>query len=102
MRKLALAGLVLGSAQSLPAAGTHVDLVTVGPGDDLFSKFGHAALCVEDGLCYNYGTSDFSRPIGLGWEVVRGRSQFWVSVSDLETMIASFEIEDRTTYPQRP
>ena len=106
MRRAALAGLVVASAQSLSAAGTRVDLYTMGRGDDLFSKFGHAALCVSgggapaEGVCYNYGTSDFSRPIGLGWEVVRGRSQFWVSVSDLETMIASFEIEDRTIYRQ--
>ena len=106
MRSAALAGLVLAGAQSLYPAGTRVDLYTIGPGDDLFSKFGHAALCVSggdppaEGICYNYGTSDFSRPIGLGWEVVRGRSRFWVSVSDLETMIASFEIEDRTIYRQ--
>jgi hypothetical protein len=100
MRRGALASLVLASAQSLYSA-PRVDLYTVGPGDDLFSKFGHAALCVEGGLCYNYGTSDFSRPIGLGWEVVRGRSRFWVSVSDLETMIGSFELEDRTIYRQR-
>ena len=106
MRRATLAGLVLASAQSLHAAGTRVDLYTVGSGEDLFSKFGHAALCVsrgndsEEGVCYNYGTSDFSRPIGLGWEVVRGRSRFWVSVSDLPDMIASFEIEDRTIYRQ--
>jgi hypothetical protein len=57
-------------------------------------------LCVE-GAFANYGTSDFSRPIGLGWEVVRGQSQFWVSVSDVETMIASFALENRTIYRQR-
>jgi len=106
MRSAALAGLILASAQSLYGDGTRVALYTMGPGDDLFSKFGHAALCVsggdapEEGLCYNYGTSDFSRPIGLGWEVVRGRSRFWVSVSDLPDMIASFELEDRTMYRQ--
>ncbi len=104
MRTATLASLVLAAAPLLHAEGTRIDLYTMGPGDDLFSKFGHAALCVsgrtEIPICYNYGTSDFSRPIGLGWEVVRGRSQFWVSVSDLETMIASFEIEDRTIYRQ--
>ena len=106
MRIAVLAGLVLASAQSLFAEGTRVDLYTMGPGDDVFSKFGHAALCVSggdapaEGACYNYGTSDFSRPIGLGWEVVRGRSRFWVSVSDLQDMIASFEMEDRTIYRQ--
>ncbi|MGH9324893.1 MAG: DUF4105 domain-containing protein, partial [Vicinamibacteria bacterium] len=83
-----------------------VDLYTMGPGEDLFSKFGHAALCVagdgipEEGICYNYGTSDFSRPVGLGWEVVRGRAKFWVSVSDLEGMIESFAAEDRTIFRQ--
>src|SRR3970040_134518 len=106
MRRAALAGLIVASAQSLSAAGTRVDLYTMGRGDDLFSKFGHAALCVSGGgapaagVCYNYGTSDFSRPIGLGWEVVRGRSRFWVSVSDLPDMLASFEIEHRTLYRQ--
>ncbi len=106
MRSATLAGLILASTQSLHAEGTRVDLYTIGPGDDLFSKFGHAALCVsggdapEEGLCYNYGTSDFSRPVGLGWEVVRGRSRFFVSVSDLPDMIASFELEDRTIYRQ--
>jgi hypothetical protein len=100
MRRATLAGLVLAASQPLFSA-TRIDLYTVGPGDDLFSKFGHAALCVEGGLCYNYGTSDFSRPVGLGWEVVRGRARFWVSVSDLETMLLSFELEDRTIYRQR-
>src|SRR3989304_4438132 len=107
MGRAALAGLVVASAQSLSAAGTRVDLYTMGRGGDFLSTFGPAALCVSgggapaEGVCYNYGTSDFSRPIGLGWEVVRGRSRFWVSVSDLETMIAFFESEDRTIYRQR-
>ncbi len=104
MRRAALASLILAAAESLQAQGTRIDLYTMGTGDDLFSKFGHAALCVsgrsEVPLCYNYGTADFSRPVGLGWEVVRGRSLFWVSVSDLETMILSFELEDRTIYRQ--
>jgi hypothetical protein len=107
MRMAALASLLLAAAQpvhSQGTQGTRVDLYTMGPGEDLFSKFGHAALCVSGRsltpLCYNYGTSDFSRPVGLGWEVVRGRALFWVSVSDLETMIASFALEDRTIYRQ--
>jgi hypothetical protein len=106
MKSLALAGLFLAGARFLFPAETRVDLYTVRPGDDLFSQFGHAALCVsggdapQEGVCYNYGTSDFSRPIGLGWEVVRGRARFWVSVSDLDTMIVSFELEDRTVYRQ--
>jgi hypothetical protein len=83
-----------------------VELYTRGPGDELFNKFGHAAICVTGeelpggGLCYNYGTADFSRPVGLGWDVVRGRAEFWVSVSDLTSMLLSFEEADRTIYRQ--
>lgn len=78
----------------------------MGPGDDLFSKFGHAALCVvapdlpAGGLCYNYGTADFSRPIGLGWDVVRGRAKFWVSVSDWVSMLLGFQSQNRSIYRQ--
>ena len=44
-----------------------IDVYTMGPGDELFSRFGHAAICVIDtqsplGRCYNYGTADFSTP----------------------------------------
>ena len=78
----------------------------MGPGDALFSKFGHAALCVVDqdfpggGLCYNYGTADFSRPLGVGWDVVRGRAKFWVSVSDSLSLVIAFQSEDRSIYRQ--
>ena len=68
-------------------AEPRIELYTMGRDEALFTKFGHAALCVVDdtrpggGLCYNYGTTDFSRPVGLSWDVVRGRAKFWVSVS---------------------
>ena len=88
------------------SAAPRAALFTMGPGDELFSKFGHAALCIVDpempggGLCYNYGTSDFSRPVGLGWDVVRGRAKFWVSVSDVITMLVQFQAQDRTIHRQ--
>ena len=78
----------------------------MGPGDALFSKFGHAALCVVDqdfpggGLCYNYGTTDFSRPVGIAWDVVRGRAKFWVSVSDPISMLLAYQSQDRSIYRQ--
>lgn len=97
-----VANLPVASASAAP----RVELYTMGRGEALFSKFGHAALCVVDrelpagGLCYNYGTSDFSRPIGLAWDVVRGQATFWVSVSDWVGMVTSFESQDRSIYRQ--
>jgi hypothetical protein len=107
MRAAALAILLTAAAGPVEAQDVRVDLYTMGVGDELFTMFGHAALCVSEArspaeaLCYNYGTSDFSRPIGLAWEVIQGRARFWVSVSDLPTMLASFELEDRSIYRQR-
>jgi hypothetical protein len=82
-----------------------IELYTVGPGDYLFSKFGHAALCVFDpgdrvGRCYNYGTTDFSTPGPLAWAVLRGRAEFWVSVAPIDEMLAFYRAEDRTIYRQ--
>lgn len=75
----------------------------MGPGEDLFSAFGHAAICVDDGggsRCYNYGTADFSTPLPLTWDFVRGRARFWVSVSERDAMIDAYERADRSVYRQ--
>lgn len=77
----------------------------MGPGDDVFSHFGHAAICVRepgelDGRCYNYGTADFSTPVPLTYEFLRGRAMFWVSVVDRARMLRWYEIEDRSVWVQ--
>jgi hypothetical protein len=83
-----------------------ITLYTMGPGDDVFSTFGHGALCVRDrlspqGRCYNYGTTDFSRPGKLIWDFLRGRALFWVSVTSEERLKAFYIGErDRTLYRQ--
>lgn len=83
-----------------------IDLYTMGPGDHLFSLFGHAALCVTGGahprgICYNYGTTDFSQPVTLVWDFLHGDVKFWVSTDDLRRMIKLYEAFDRTVYRQR-
>ncbi len=84
-----------------------VELYTMCPGRDVFSRYGHAALCVRDGespdgRCYNYGTTDFSTPVPLTWNVLRGRARFWVSVSPLDRMLDWYgpRGEDRTVWRQ--
>lgn len=83
-----------------------IDLITMGAGDDLFSHFGHSAICVTDarspgGRCYNYGTADFSTPVPLTWEFIRGRAMFWVSVVPFDRMVRWYVAEDRTVWRQR-
>ncbi len=101
------------AALALPAAAgaqTHAEpevaLVTMGPGDDVFSRYGHAALCVRDeispqGRCYNYGTADFTTYEALLWAVLRGTARFWVSVVDEPATMQQYaRVEDRTVWRQ--
>ncbi len=84
-----------GSRAPLP-----VVLLTMGPDHSvLFREWGHAALCVGD-RCLNYGTTDFSRPLGLVWEVLRGRALFWVSVSPYDAVLDTYFRDDRSVFRQ--
>ena len=52
--------LVAATATARADEAPVVDLVTMGPGNDIFEAFGHGTLCVTDaghpdGLCYHYG-----------------------------------------------
>lgn len=55
-------------SQSLPISEqAEISLLTVGPGDYLYDKFGHNAIRVNDptynrDIIFNYGTYDFSTP----------------------------------------
>ena len=99
-------GILLTALAQTPAPpGARVELYTFGPGEDVFSKFGHAAICVFDesglgGRCFNYGSTDFSTPGPLTWDVVRGRARFWVSVAPFGEMLRLYLAEDRTIYRQ--
>lgn len=82
-----------------------VDLYTMGAGDQLFSAWGHAALCITDrftpqGRCYNYGTTDFQDP-WLMWNFLRGKALFYVSQGTLPRMLKTYAYFDRTVYRQR-
>ena len=88
------------------AAEPVVELYTMGQGELMFEKFGHAALCISPGgderrgRCYNYGTTDFDSVVPLFWGFVRGRSLFWVSVSSKRRMLDHYVSSDRTLWRQ--
>ncbi|PRQ08735.1 lipoprotein N-acyltransferase Lnb domain-containing protein [Enhygromyxa salina] len=85
-----------------------IDVYTMGSGDALFHRFGHAAICTiypdnsSQSKCFNYGTTDFgSPPTELGWSFIRGRSPFWVSVWPVARMIDVYVDDDRSVWRQR-
>lgn len=83
-----------------------IEIYTMGVGELAVEKFGHAAVCVREAnsrndLCYNYGTTDFADPVGMGWGFIRGRSRFWVSVMRPGRMLQVYKEADRTIWLQR-
>lgn len=89
-----------------PGPAPSIVLYTMGKGALLWEKFGHAAICVEYGpgsrrsRCYNYGTTDFTKPVSVGWGFLRGQGEFWVGVDTPEHMIARYKSFDRTLWRQ--
>jgi hypothetical protein len=91
-----------GGAEPLPAGRDSLSIyvVTFGPGDQAFFKFGHNAILVRDWLArtervYNFGTFRFDSP-RLIPEFLRGRLTYWLSVSPLPVTLAAYERENRS------
>jgi hypothetical protein len=84
-----------------------ISVLTFGPGDQTFSKFGHDALWVHDprrppkqrDLVYNYGTFRFDSP-WLILDFLKGRLNYWLSVSTLERTLASYRAANRSVTAQ--
>lgn len=96
------AGGSAAAAQEAPgtAPAPRISLLTMGPDhSQLFREWGHAALCVDD-RCFNYGTTDFSRPVALTGEVLTGEAYFWVAVSDYEDTVRQYARMERSIFRQ--
>jgi len=84
-------------------APLQIDLWTMGSGDHLYERFGHAALRVQSSrsdLLYNYGVADFGAS-GFMVDFLRGRSRFWLSVESPEASLAHYKRRNRSVYAQR-
>jgi hypothetical protein len=84
-----------------------ISVLTFGPGDQTFSKFGHDALWVHDprkparqrDQVYNYGTFRFDSP-WLILDFLKGRLNYWLSVSPLDRTLASYRAANRSVSAQ--
>jgi hypothetical protein len=92
-------------AHAEPGDELTISVLTFGPGDHPFSKFGHDGILVEDQikgtrLVYNYGTYSFQS----AWLIPKfllGKYRYWLSVSPLSSVIASYSAENRSVLAQR-
>jgi hypothetical protein len=97
-------------AAQQPVDGTHLrlSLLTMGPGEQIWERFGHNAIWVEDtvahtSLIYNYGTFLFPAPgaplsesLKFYWNFARGYSRYWLGVDrHIETEIEEYQFVRR-------
>jgi hypothetical protein len=81
-----------------------VSLITVSPGQELYSSFGHNALWVSDPVqgidrVYNYGTFDF-RTEGFYLKFIRGTLPYQLSVSPMYYTVYGAQAENRSVTEQ--
>lgn len=104
-----VAAVVLLAASALPLAaqgvasaapsGLRVSVLTFGPGDLVFERFGHNALRIVDpstgsDLSYNWGMFSFDQPNFLG-RFLSGDTKYWVEAFPSEPLIAFYAKYDR-------
>ena len=93
-------------ASEFPQLSEHseISLMTCGPGEAMYSQFGHSALWVYDPInridrIYNYGTFDFEGS-NFYYLFVRGIANYMLSVSNFQSFLNEYEEEDRTVEQQ--
>lgn len=80
-------------------------LITVAPGEELYSVFGHTALWIQDpqtGLSevYNYGTFDFNES-NFYLKYIRGKLRYALAIGKIENMVYGAQYENRTVTAQQ-
>jgi hypothetical protein len=92
-------------AQPTPSDDLTISLLTFGPGDHPFTKFGHNGLLIENrvlgtSLVYNYGTFSFDS-LGLIPKFLLGKYRYWLSVQGLAPTLAAYAAEKRSVVKQK-
>lgn len=92
------------SARAEPGDDLRISVLTFGPGDHPFARFGHNAVVVrsttpKETKVYNYGTYEFSSPT-LVRDFLASRPRYWLSVSTLSSTIVSYRAQNRSITEQ--
>ena len=87
------------------AAEPTVTLVTVGPGDAVWEKFGHNMLRIEDpgrglDVCFNWGLFDFDQPNFIP-NFIRGRMLYTMAPMATAKELSLYQEQDRRVTFQR-
>lgn len=83
---------------------TRISLLTCGPGDAMYSMFGHSAVRVQDpsrGIdqVYNYGTFDFHTPNFYG-KFMRGKLLYKLDLQSFRQFLREYQTDKREVYEE--
>ena len=81
-----------------------ISIVTCGPGDELYSLFGHTALRIIDSsahsdIVYNWGGFTFDQP-NFYLKFLRGKLLYYSSADNFPDFMAEYVYEHRNVYEQ--
>lgn len=87
-----------------PGSTLRISVLTIGPGDAVFERFGHNALRVRDSstgadLAYNWGMFSFDEPNFLG-RFLSGDTRYWVEAFPTAWLLEVYAGHDRETHEQ--
>ncbi len=73
-----------------------ISLLTCGPGDELYAKFGHSAIRIYDpvnhiDVSFNYGYFDYNTP-GFYYKFVRGETDYQIGAVDTPDFFLEYRI----------
>lgn len=78
---------------------SEISIVTAGPGEELYEKFGHSAIRIKDpllklDLIYNYGVFDFNAP-NFYSDFAEGKMYYLLARYDFKYFLASYKKDKR-------
>jgi hypothetical protein len=85
-------------AFSAPADSARLSLITILPGKDLYSAFGHTAIRVADergDRMYNFGLSAHPFDLKFALNMLRGNMEFMVAAIDTDDCVAFYRDVER-------
>lgn len=91
--------ITVNTAQVNLSVYSEISIVTAGPGEELYEKFGHSAIRIKDpvlnlDLIYNYGVFDFNAP-NFYSNFAEGKMYYLLARYDFKYFMASYKKDKR-------
>lgn len=102
-KKILFLGLLLSAAigfsQPELTPSSRISILTVGTADELYAKFGHSAVRIQDpvldiDVVYNYGYFDFNTP-NFYLKFTRGKLLYQLARQSFASFLYAYEVENR-------